>query len=248
MLHFAIAALAVPLSPGFDPISGQPIAVEAPTPSMTRRLAYAGGKHMGRLLGDEFVRDMANHIGRRLNEEGRTCDDTKCSSSIGQDCCAAPVVFGIEAEPRTCRDNWDVVEVSDYARRQQLCSGLQDVARAYTCCEPSMVGLIIVIVVFAVIVLGTILGIVLCCVYCKCCKECCGGGGGSSPPPPTMNPGAIMQQHGGVAMQPVGAQPAMNFDPVTGQPLQPAMRFDPNTGQPLQPAMATAVAVPMGKV
>ena len=49
-------------------------------------------------------------------------------------------------------------------------------------------------------------------------------------------------------MQPVGAQPAMNFDPVTGQPLQPAMRFDPNTGQPLQPAMAMAVAVPMGKV
>ena len=174
MLHLAIAALAVPLSPGFDPISGQPIAVEAPTPSMTRRLAYAGGKHMGRLLGDEFVRDMANHIGRRLNEEGRNCDDSKCSSSIGQDCCAAHIVFGIEAEPRTCRDNWDVVEVSDYARRQQLCSGLQDVARAYTCCEPSMVGLIVAIVVFAVIVLGTILGIVLCCVYCKCCKECCG--------------------------------------------------------------------------
>jgi hypothetical protein len=236
-----IAVLAVSLSPGFDPISGQPIAVEAPTPSMTRRLAYAGGKHMGRLLGDEFVRDMANHIGRRLNEEGRTCDDSKCSSSIGQDCCAAPIVFGVEVEPMTCRNNWDVVEVGGG------CS-LGGAGRAYTCCEPSMVGLIIVIVVFAVIVLGTILGIVLCCVYCKCCKECCGCGGGSSPPPPTMNPGVIMQQHGGVAMQPVGAQPAMNFDPVTGQPLQPAMRFDPNTGQPLQPAMAMAVAVPMGKV
>ena len=232
MLHLAIAALAVPLSPGFDPISGQPIAVEAPTPSMTRRLAYAGGKHMGRLLGDEFVRDMANHIGRRLNEEGRNCDDTKCSSSIGQDCCAAPIVFGVEVEPMTCRNNWDVVEVGGG------CS-VGGAGRAYTCCEPSMVGLIVVIVVFAVIVLGTILGIVLCCVYCKCCKECCGCCGGSSPPP---------QQFPAVQMQPVGAQPAMNFDPVTGQPLQPAMRFDPNTGQPLQPAMAMAVAVPMGKV
>ena len=67
----------------------------------------------------------------------------------------------------TCRNNWDVVEVGGG------CS-VGGAGRAYTCCEPSMVGLIVVIVVFAVIVLGTILGIVLCCVYCKCCKECCG--------------------------------------------------------------------------
>ena len=253
MNFLAIAALAAPsLRPGIDPISGQPLTIvhEAPDFEMPawHYVARAGGRHAGRLLGEEFVQDMVDniehHLGRRLQTEGRTCREDYCTS-VMNDCCTAPIL-----ERQTCANDWENVALTSSDDRQRLCGITASVNNAYTCCEPGPPwGLIIFLIVLGVLLLGTIIGIVLCCMYCSCCKECCPECCGSPAPRPTMNPGVTMQQ--GVAMVPVSpvmgqpmvqpmAQPGMNFDPVTGQRLaqpgaQPVANFDPVTGQPIQP-------------
>ena len=237
------AALAVPLRPGFDPISGQPVThpkqaaelslgrrlaqagfdisgkpislPEAPAaePSIfVRRLAevaHAGGRHAGRLLGEEFVNDMVDLINRRIlsNHDGRVCDPGLCDS-YGGDCCTAPIL-----ERQVCGNDWESVGLTSPDERQAVC-GTPYGVNAYTCCEPGPPwGLIIGLSVTGGVILFTIIGIVLCCLYCTCCKECCPEccGHPTPAPPPQQQ---VMNQ--GIPMQPV-VQQAVAMP--TGQPV-----------------------------
>ena len=159
------AALAVPLRPGFDPISGQSVTLpkQAAEPSLGRRLAqagfdisgqpislpeapaaepsifvrrlaevaHAGGRHAGRLLGEEFVNDMVDIINRRIlnHHDGRVCDPGLCDS-YGGDCCTAPIL-----ERQVCRNDWETVGLTSPDERQAVC-GTPYGVNAYTCCEP----------------------------------------------------------------------------------------------------------------